>query len=123
MSPNKIDTNDDVAAIIEAFRSQLHEPVNSLSLLVRFEVPESGVEAVEAAFKEAKSQTLREPGCFVFELNRDPQLPGRFVVYERWRSLTDLEQHLRTDYVAELRSVFNRLILGEPEFRVLVAAA
>jgi hypothetical protein len=40
MSPNKIDANDDVAAIIEAFRTQLHDPVNSLSLLARFEVAE-----------------------------------------------------------------------------------
>jgi quinol monooxygenase YgiN len=123
MSPNKIDANDDVAAIIEAFRTQLHDPVNSLSLLVRFEVAERDGEAVVAAFEQAKSRTLNERGCFVFELNRDPRGPGRFVVYERWRSLTDLEEHLRTDYVAELRSVFNRLILGEPEFQVLLPAA
>jgi quinol monooxygenase YgiN len=123
MSPNKIDANDDVAAIIEAFRTQLHDPVNPLSLLVRFEVAEPDGEAVLAAFKQAKSRTLNEPGCLVFELNRDPRGSGRFVVYERWRSLTDLEEHLRTDYVAELRSVFNRLILGEPEFQVLLPAA
>jgi quinol monooxygenase YgiN len=123
MSPNKIDANDDVAAIIEAFRTQLHDPVNSLSLLVRFEVAERDGEAVVAAFEQAKSRTLKERGCFVFELNRDPRGPGRFVVYERWRSLTALEEHLRMDYVAELRSVFNRLILGEPEFQVLLPAA
>jgi quinol monooxygenase YgiN len=123
MSANKIEANDDVAAIIEAFRSQLHDAVNSLSLLVRFEVAERDGEAVVAAFEQAKSRTLNERGCFVFELNRDPWGPGRFVVYERWRSLTDLEEHLRTDYVAELRSVFNGLILGEPEFQVLLPAA
>ena len=48
MSPNKIDANDDVAAIIEAFRTQLHDPVNSLSLLARFEVAERDGEAVVA---------------------------------------------------------------------------
>ena len=41
------------------------------------------------------------------------------VVYERWRSLADLETHLRTSHATILRDAFNDLIVGVPEFTIL----
>jgi hypothetical protein len=81
-----LDAGDDVAAIIQAFRSELRDPTKPLSLLVRFEVEKAHGEKVEAAFGAAIPPTLNEPGCVVFNLNRDSRDPGRFVVYEQWRN-------------------------------------
>jgi quinol monooxygenase YgiN len=116
-----VEAGDDVAAIVKAFEAQLPNPANSLSLLARFVVQESDRDTVKSAFRHARTQTLDEPGCRVFELNEDPQNPGGFLVYERWRSLADLEVHLRKDHTAELRTLLHRLIVEGPEFQVLLS--
>jgi quinol monooxygenase YgiN len=115
-----IDEDDTIAAIIQTFGARLQNPAIPLSLLGRFAVQESGREAIKSAFNRAKSRTLDEPGCQVFELNEDPQQPGHFLVYERWRSLADLGAHLRAAHIAELRALFHSLIIDGPEFHVLV---
>ncbi len=123
MNTVKIDANDDRAAILQAFKAELRNPAEPLSLLVRFTVKEADGNKVEAAFGHARALTLREPGCRAYDLNRDPRDPGRFVVYERWQSLADLEAHFRKEYFSTLRSEFNELITGTPEFQVLLPAA
>jgi quinol monooxygenase YgiN len=115
-----VEAGDDVAAIVNAFGAQLPHPAGPLSLLVRFGVRDWDRDTVKSAFRHARTGTLDEPGCLVFELNEDPQNPGRFLVYERWGSLADLEAHLRNDNTAELRTLFHRLIVDGPEFQVLL---
>ncbi len=117
-----IEAGDDVAAIIKAFGAQLPNPANSLSLLARSMVRDSDRDTVKSAFRRARCRTLDEPGCRAFELNEDPQNPGGFFVDERWRSLADLEAHLRKDHAAELRTLSHRLIVDGPEFQVLFPA-
>lgn len=123
MNTISIKAGDDAAALVQAFQVQLPDPAKRLSLLARFAVEAADGPKLEAAFGRAMPFTLKEPGCIVFTLNRDPRDPGRFVVYEQWRSLTDLEAHLRTDYVARLRAEVDELIVGLPEFQVLLPAA
>jgi quinol monooxygenase YgiN len=123
MNTVKIETNDDNAAILRAFRAELRNPADPLAVLVRFKVKEADGEKVEAAFARVRSLTQNEPGSRAYELNRDPRDPGRFVVYEQWRSLADLEAHFRKDYFSALRAEFNELIIGAPEFQVLLPTA
>jgi quinol monooxygenase YgiN len=78
---------------------------------------------VEASFDRARLLTLNEPGCRAYELHRDPRDPSLFVVYEQWRSLADLEAHFRKDYVSAVRGELNALIIGAPEFQVLLPTA
>jgi uncharacterized protein YndB with AHSA1/START domain/quinol monooxygenase YgiN len=114
---------DDVGAIVDAFRAELHEPAGPLALLVRFDVDKAEAGKVAAAFRAARAKTLNEPGCHAFHLNQVPCDPGRFSVYEQWRNLADFEAHLRTEYVARLRGELDALIVGAPEFHVLIPAA
>ena len=44
------------------------------------------------------------------------------VVYERWRSLEDLELHLRTSYIAALRAEIDAAMEGQPSFQLLLPA-
>jgi quinol monooxygenase YgiN len=43
-------------------------------------------------------------------------------VYERWKSLADLEAHLRTLYITTLISETDEVLGGAPEFQVLMPA-
>jgi quinol monooxygenase YgiN len=123
MNTVKIEADDDHATILQAFKAELHNPAEPLSVLVRFKVKEADGENVEAAFARARSLTLSEPGCRAYDLNRDPRDATKFVVYEHWRSLADLEAHFRKDYFSALRAEFNELIIGAPEFQILLPTA
>jgi Antibiotic biosynthesis monooxygenase len=58
----------------------------------------------------------------LIEAHREGQDATGFAVYEQWRSLADLDRHLRTPYVTRLRDRLSRVMEGEPEFRVLLPA-
>jgi quinol monooxygenase YgiN len=38
--------------------------------------------------------TRSEAGCLAYELQRDPENPGKFMFYERFRSQAALDEHL-----------------------------
>jgi quinol monooxygenase YgiN len=123
MNTVKIDAVDDSATILQVIRAELRDPSKPLSLLVRFVVEASDGEKVEASFGKARLLTLNEPGCRAYVLNRDPRDPRRFVVYEQWQSLADLEAHFRKDYFSTVRAELNQLIVGAPELQVLLPTA
>ncbi len=114
---------DDVSAIVGMFRSELADPTQPFILLARFRVHDGAHAEVERLFGGARIPTLREPGCVAFEMSRRANDARRFVVYERWKSLADLDAHLRMPYTIKLREAFNALIDGLPEFDVLVPAS
>jgi quinol monooxygenase YgiN len=120
MNPSKYELQDEVSAMIGRFAADLSDPAKPLSLIVRFQVSEGAQELVEAAFATASEKTRHESGVLSFDLNMEARDATRFVVYERWKSLADLEAHLRTDYIAKLRMELDKLIVGTPEFHVLV---
>jgi|SRR6185312_286397 len=119
MNTTAIQPSDEFAAMFEAFRAPLRDPSEPFALVVRFEVPEVAEAKVETAFARAKPLTLAERGCLAFELHREAQQAGRFVVYDRWRTFGDFEAHHHTSYIARLRDDINALLTTAPEFHVL----
>ncbi|HEY4162406.1 MAG TPA: antibiotic biosynthesis monooxygenase [Dongiaceae bacterium] len=122
MNP-RIEAGDDVSAIVAKFGAELRDPAEPFTLLCRFKVNDGTDEKVKTAFAAARAATLKEEGAMAFDLNQGTRDPTQFTVYERWRSLADLESHLRTSYIIALRGQFNALIVGAPEFQVLRPAA
>jgi quinol monooxygenase YgiN len=43
--------------------------------------------------------TRAEPGCLSYDLFQSTEDPGIWVLIERWRSLADLETHVRTSHM------------------------
>ncbi len=122
MNRPRIQASDDVSTIIAKLGAELGGSAGAFALLARFRVNEEAQDKVAAAFAEARAATLREAGCIAYELHREAGDPARLVVYERWRSLTDLEAHLRTPHVVKLRGELDALIVGAPEFATLLPA-
>lgn len=115
-------TSDPISALIATFANSLRDPAQPLALIVEFQVKDGAQEEVERAFAEASVSTAEEDGVAVFQLHRAHSAPARFVVYEQWRSLVDLDAHLRTPYITALRAAIDRVIVGDPSFRVLMLA-
>jgi quinol monooxygenase YgiN len=110
---------DDVSAVVGAFATRLGSRTIAFAMIARFQVTEGSQARVERAFAKAVPATLREPGVLAYQPHRDPADTAGFVVYERWKSLDDLEAHLRTSYISELRQEIAAVMTGPPEFTLL----
>jgi len=113
---------DRVAAYIEQFRACLKDPSKPFAMLARIPIKDGTQDEFEAAFAAAIAATRSETGVLVYNLNREAADGTRYVVYERWKSLSDLEAHLRKPYIAKLMAVTDEVLAGAPEFQVLVPA-
>lgn len=112
---------DEVGGIVAAFAAQLGDHHRPLALIARFRVRAGAGPRIEKAFAEASVQTAREAGVLAYQLRRESDNPDAFVVYERWRSLEDLERHLRTTYIAALRAEIDAVMEGQPSFQVMLS--
>jgi quinol monooxygenase YgiN len=113
---------DEVGGIIAAFAAEVGDRHRPLALIARFRVRAGAGPGIERAFAEASVQTARETGVLAYQLHREPDNSDAFIVYERWRSLEDLEGHLRTSYVAALRAEIDAAMEGQPSFQVMLPA-
>jgi quinol monooxygenase YgiN len=107
---------DEVGEIIAAFAAQVGDRHRPVALIAHFRVRAGAGPRIEKAFAEASMQTAREAGVLAYQLHREPDNPSGFIVYERWRSLEDLEGHLRTTYIAALRAEIDAVLEGQTEF-------
>jgi quinol monooxygenase YgiN len=110
---------DDVTTIVAAFETQLGNRTSPFAMIARFQVTEGAQARVEQAFEKAVPPIRREPGVLAYQPHRDPTTNAGFVVYECWKSLDDLDAHLRTPYIAELRQEIAMAMMGAPEFNLL----
>lgn len=70
-----------------------------------------GAEAlVEQLFRSVIDTTLEEDGCMRYQLNRDTDIPRRFVWTEEWESKELLERHLSAPHITHLLSVIPQYI-------------
>ena len=63
------------------------------------------MEAVSGRERELENQlrallvpTRGEPGCIVYELHLDPENPGKFMFYEKFRSQSALDEHINSPH-------------------------
>ncbi len=76
-------------------------------------------EALVSAFAKATPLTRKEPGNLAYLLLRSPTEKDSFVVFERWKSLDDLQKHLEQPYIAELLRALEPVLASSPELTVM----
>lgn len=103
-------------------KAELKDPAKPFTLLIRVQIKEGTQEKFETAFVGAIKGTRKEKGALAYELNRDTKDPTRYVVYERWKSLADLEVHLKTPHITTLFAELKDILAGDPEVKVLLPA-
>jgi quinol monooxygenase YgiN len=109
--------------ILANVKTRVKDPKKQFTLVIRLKVKEGSAEKFEAAFAKASRETHKEKGCIAYDLNRDTEDAARYVVYERWKNLAALEEHLKSDYIKALLAALPELLDGAPEPSVLLPAA
>jgi quinol monooxygenase YgiN len=86
------------------------------TLIVVFKAQKGQEKAVVAAAAPCVAATRKEKGCLRYELNQDLADPTKFVMYERWRSVKDLSEHLAAPHTKKLIGALGKALDGAPEF-------
>jgi quinol monooxygenase YgiN len=119
----QIGAADEPNPIVAKVKSELKDPSKPFTLIVQLQAKEGMEAKLEAAFVKAVKESRKEKGCLVYDLNRDIKEPTHFVVYERWKSLADLEAHLKSPHItALLKELTGGLLAAPPEAKTLLPA-
>jgi quinol monooxygenase YgiN len=108
-----------VAAKVAA---EVKDPAKPFALVITIKVKDGAGERLEAAFAKARLETKKEKGVLAYDMNRDAKEPGRYLIYERWKSLADLDAHLASEHIKALFAQVGELFDGDPDVRVMLPA-
>ena len=89
-------------------------------MVVYLTVKEGQGKQLEEAFQPAIKATRKEAGCVAYDLNRDVKDATKYSVYERWKSVAALEEHMGTEHIKTLLGKAGDLLAGPPEVKFFV---
>src|SRR4051812_10487750 len=104
--------------VVALVKTKVKDPAKPFALLVTIKAKAGKEKDVEAAFGPAIAATKKEPGCLAYELNRDPDDPTTYVMYERFKSVAALADHLQHDHTQALLKALGPLTDGEIKAKV-----
>jgi quinol monooxygenase YgiN len=99
-------------------RSKVKDPAKPFALLVTIKAKAGQEKDLEAAFAPCIAATKKEAGCLAYELNRDPDEPTTYVMFEKFKNLAALEAHLKQEHTAKLFKAIEPLTDGEIKAKV-----
>ena len=76
---------------------------------------------VEAALRDLMAGTHAEPGCVFMELTTADDDPLTWVMFEKFRSRADWEEHMRTEHVVRGNAILHDLLRAPTELRFYTA--
>jgi quinol monooxygenase YgiN len=106
--------------VIALIKSKVKDTSKPFALSVEFKVKAGKEKEFEAAFKPCLEATRKEPGCVAYYLNRDPDHPQIYIMYEQFKSLDAIREHLKAKHTAELFEKITPLFDGELKVKVLI---
>ena len=99
-------------------KSKVKDPAKPFALFVTIKAKAGKERELEAAFAPCIAATKKEAGCLAYELNRDPDGPTTYVMFEKFKNLAALEAHLKQEHTAKLFKAIEPLTDGEIKAKV-----
>lgn len=72
-----------------------------LILAVRVTIKAGHEEEVIGPFRKLQTETLREPGCISYVVQRSRENPRRFLIYEQYKDQAALDAHRASNHFKE----------------------
>lgn len=108
----------DLHPLAATVKAKLTDPTKPFSLLVLMKVKPEKVVGFSAFFADAIASTRLEAGNGGYHLYRDADDPNGYILVERWKSLADLDSHLKTSVIDKLLAGFPENLDGDAELKV-----
>ncbi len=106
--------------VVKLIKSKVKDEKKPFAILVEFKVKAGKEKDFEAAFVPCLEATRKEPGCVAYYLNRDPDHPDTYVMYEQFKSVAAIEDHLKQKHTQTLLSTVGPMADGEPKIKVML---
>jgi quinol monooxygenase YgiN len=110
---------DEEHPVVKLVKSKVKDPAKPFALLVTFKVKEGNEKKFEEAFAPALTATRKEPGCIAYYLNRDPDAPNTYIMYESFKGVAGLDAHLKEKHTDTLLKTVVPMCDGDPQIKVL----
>jgi quinol monooxygenase YgiN len=81
-----------------------------VTVLARITAKPGMAEAVRQEVMALVAPTRMEPGCINYDLHQSSSDSCLFMLYENWRSIKDLEEHLEMPYLKAFKEKADRLL-------------
>ncbi|MBA4067946.1 MAG: hypothetical protein C0501_30435 [Isosphaera sp.] len=104
--------------VLKLIKGKVKDPAKPFALVVEFKVKAGKEKEFEAAFKPCLAATRKEPGCVAYHLNRDPDHPELYVMYEQFKGLAGLEAHMKEKHTQTLLATVIPMCEGDPKIKV-----
>jgi quinol monooxygenase YgiN len=106
--------------VVALVKSKVKDPAKPFVLLVTIKAKAGKEQQLEAAFAPCIAATKKEAGCLAYELNRDPDDPTTYLMFEKFKNVAALETHLKAEHTAKLLQALEPLTQGEIKAKVYV---
>jgi quinol monooxygenase YgiN len=110
---------DEENPVIKLVKSKVKDPSKPFALLVTFKVKPGNEKKFEEAFAPCLTATRKEKGCVAYYLNRDPDAPSNYIMYESFRGTAGLDAHLKEKHTQTLLATVIPMCEGDPTIKVL----
>jgi quinol monooxygenase YgiN len=109
--------------IVAAIRPQLKDINKPFAMIVTLKIKAGAKEKFEALWPEAVKSTRKEPGNLIYEFNHTAGTANSYTLYEKWKNLKGLEDHLKTDVISKLLKDMGPHLDGAPDIRIMTPVA
>lgn len=109
---------DEENPVIKLVKSKVKDPTKPFALIVTFKVKAGNEKKFEEAFAPCLAATRKEKGCVAYHLNRDPEHPELYVMYEQFRGVAGLDAHMKEKHTQTLLATVLPMCDGDPAIKV-----
>ncbi|MCG8388271.1 MAG: antibiotic biosynthesis monooxygenase [Cytophagales bacterium] len=119
VSPGESNAQEiDPGVLSEPIVSQVSDPSQPFSVLIDITLIPGQEAAFEKAFAPVIAEVRKEPGNIEFQLSRHPEEPNVYFLYERWKNVQVLKEHMVTPHMSQFWPQYFPMIARIPTIRV-----
>jgi quinol monooxygenase YgiN len=104
--------------LVARVRAKVKDPAQPFVLLVPIKAKAGMGKALEEAFAPCVAASRKEAGCLAYDLVRDPDDPTAYLVYEKFKSVAALDEHLKQAHTVKLLKALEPILDGEIKSKV-----
>ena len=92
--------------------------MNPLYLIAEIHPDQSKLEQARAAYNALIAETLKEPGCLLYDLVSEED-SAMWIMLEKWQSVEAWNSHMETEHVKHINSISHEFTARETKLRFL----
>jgi quinol monooxygenase YgiN len=106
--------------VVAMVKTKVKDQAKPFALVVTIKAKAGKEKELEAAFAPCIAATKKEAGCLAYEFNRDADDPTTYVMYEKFKSVAALDDHLKQEHTMKLLKALEPMTDGEIKAKVYV---